>query len=169
MDVEPGRDRYGAGRRPPGPRQSGGDGPLRHQAARHDAVGFDRARHGQRGRDFGERKRPRRPDHGPLTRPSTSPPAAGQRLTFAYVFAHDARSTTSDRLRAIVERSDGTKVEVFRVSGRAADVDGVWRTASISMDRFAGTRVRIRFEAVDGGSNNLVEVEVDDVRITVPS
>jgi carboxypeptidase T len=96
------------------------------------------------------------------------PAAAGQRLTFAYVFAHDARSTSADRFRALVERPDGTTVEVFRVSGRSVDVDGAWRTASIPMDAFAGTRIHLRFEAVDGGPNNLVEVEVDDVRITRP-
>ena len=94
------------------------------------------------------------------------PPGTGQRLTFGYVFAHDARSSTSDHLQAIVERSDGTRVGVFVVFGGPRDVDGAWRTASVSMDRFAGSRIRIRFEAVDGGSNNLVEVEVDDVRIT---
>jgi carboxypeptidase T len=94
------------------------------------------------------------------------PPGLGQRLTFAYVFAHDARSSTSDHLQAIVERSDGTKVAVFVVFGGPVDVDGAWRTVSIPMDRFAGTRIHIRFEAVDGGSNNLIEFEVDDVRIT---
>ena len=68
------------------------------------------------------------------------PPGTGQRLTFAYVFAHDARSSTSDHLQAIIERSDGTKVGVFVVFGGPVDVDGAWRTASISMDRFAGSR-----------------------------
>ena len=57
-------------------------------------------------------------------------------------------------------------MEVFRVAGRHADVDGVWRTASISMDRFAGQSVRLRFEAVDGGPGNLLEVELDDIRVT---
>jgi hypothetical protein len=94
------------------------------------------------------------------------PPGTGQRLTFAYVFAHDARSSTSDHLQAIIERSDGTRLGVFVVYGGPVDVDGGWRTASIVMDRFAGSRIHIRFEAVDGGPNNLVEVEIDDVRIT---
>jgi carboxypeptidase T len=95
--------------------------------------------------------------------------ATNQRLTFRYVFAHDAASTSADMLRAIIEREDGTQVEVFRVSGRAVDLDGVWRTASISMDSFAGTKVHLRFEAVDGGHGNLVEAELDDVRITRPN
>jgi hypothetical protein len=92
--------------------------------------------------------------------------AAGQRLTSRYVFAHDASSTSADWLRAIVEREDGSQVEVFRVAGSAVDLDGVWRTASISMDAFAGTKVHLRLEAVDGGAGNLVEAELDDIRIT---
>jgi len=93
----------------------------------------------------------------------------GQRLTFAYVFAHSKASSSADGLRAIVERADGSQVQVWRVAGRPADVDGAWRTASISMDGFAGENVRLRFEAVDGAANNLLEVEVDDVRVTQPS
>jgi hypothetical protein len=94
------------------------------------------------------------------------PATLGQRLTFKYVFAHSAASSSADSLRAIVERSDGTKVQVFRVAGRAADIDGAWRTASISMDAFAGQSIRLRFEAVDGGPGNLLEVELDDIRVT---
>ena len=94
------------------------------------------------------------------------PSTAGQRFTFRYVFAHDAKATSSDQLRAVVEAQDGTRTTVFTVAGKAADVDGVWRTASVLMDDWTSQSIRLRFEAVDGGSNNLVEVEVDDVRIT---
>ena len=97
------------------------------------------------------------------------PAATGQRLTFRYVFAHDAKSTTADAFRAIVEDQDGTQTAVFTVTGRPVDQDGVWRTASILMDPWAGHTVHLRFEAVDGGPGNLVEVEVDDVRVTQPS
>jgi hypothetical protein len=96
------------------------------------------------------------------------PAAAGQRLTFAYVFAHTAASSAADYLRAEVELADGTRVPVFTRLGRAADVDGAWRTASISMDAFAGQRVRLRFVAADGGPGNLLEVELDDIRVTQP-
>jgi hypothetical protein len=34
------------------------------------------------------------------------------------------------------------------------------------MDAFAGETVRVRFVATDGGASNLVEVEIDDVRVT---
>jgi aminopeptidase S len=94
---------------------------------------------------------------------------AGQRLTFRYVFAHNATSTSADRLRAIVETEDGTKTAVVTITGRAADVDGAWRTASVSLDRWAGQTIRIRFDAVDAAPGNLVEVEIDDVRVTRPT
>jgi carboxypeptidase T len=97
------------------------------------------------------------------------PATLGQRLTFRYVFAHDANSTSADHLRAIVEAENGTQSAVFARVGAAADVDGVWRSASIAMDPWAGQAIHLRFEAVDGASNNLVEVEIDDVRVTRPS
>ena len=97
------------------------------------------------------------------------PATAGQKLTFRFVFAHDSRSTAADRMRAIVEAEDGTQTTVYTVTGKASDVDGTWRSASVSMDAWAGQAIHLRFEAVDGGSNNLVEVEIDDVRITRPS
>ena len=96
------------------------------------------------------------------------PATAGQNLTFAFVFAHSASSSSADTLRAMIERADGSRVEVFRVSGRRVDRDGAWRTASVSLDPFAGETIRLRFEAVDGGPGNLLEVELDDIRITRP-
>ena len=97
------------------------------------------------------------------------PSGSGQRLTFAYVFAHSASSTAADSLRAIVERSDGSQVTVFSLAGTRVDVDGAWKNASVSMDAFAGQTVRLRFEAVDGGPTNLLEVQLDDIRVTMPS
>lgn len=97
------------------------------------------------------------------------PAGNGQRFTFRYVFAHDARSTSADSLRAFVEQQDGTRVQVWSMLGSPVDHDGVWRTASISMNAFAGQSVRLCIEAVDGGANNLVEVELDDIRVTQPS
>jgi carboxypeptidase T len=97
------------------------------------------------------------------------PTALGQRFTFRFVFAHSSKSTSADYLRAVVEAEDGTRTTVFTVVGRAADVDGVWRSASITMDPWAGQAVHLRFEARDGGVNNLVEVEIDDIRVTRPA
>jgi hypothetical protein len=99
----------------------------------------------------------------------TLPAGPGQRLTFAYVFAHSASSTAADSLRAIVERSDGTQVTVFTKAGTPVDFDGAWTTASVSMDAFTGETIRLRFEAADGGPTNLLEVQLDDIRVTMPS
>jgi hypothetical protein len=96
------------------------------------------------------------------------PPVAGQRLTFAYSFAHSAASNAADYLRASVVLANGTRVPVFSVVGRAADVDGAWRTASVSLDAYAGQTIHLLFQAADGGAPNLLEVQLDDVRVTRP-
>ena len=103
------------------------------------------------------------------SQPIRLPADSGQRLTFAYVFAHSRGSTADDSLRAIVESADGSQVVVAKVVGRPVDVDGAWRTASVSLDAFAGETIRLRFVAVDGGPGNLLEVELDDIRVTQPS
>ena len=103
------------------------------------------------------------------SRPITLPSGAGQRLTFRYVFAHSAGSSSDDRLRAIVETADGTRTTIFTKLGTPVDVDGTWASASIPLDAWAGQTIRLRFEAVDGGAANLLEVELDDIRVTRPS
>ncbi len=140
----------------------------RPEAAGHDAVRLQGVRDRRRRGLVVDRERSR----GRTTIRSAAislPATTGQRLTFAYVFAHSAASTSANSLRAIVERADGSQVQVFHLVGRPADVDGAWRTASIPMDAFAGTTVRLRFVATDGGPGNLVEVELDDIRVTRPS
>lgn len=97
------------------------------------------------------------------------PTGAGQKLTFRYVFAHSASSTADDRFRAVIEAAGGARTAVMTVTGSPVDVDGAWKTATISLDAWAGQTIRIRFEAVEGGPPNLLEVEVDDVRVTRPS
>jgi carboxypeptidase T len=97
------------------------------------------------------------------------PAAAGQKLTFRYVFAHNASSTSADRFTAIVEGTGGAQTTVFSRSGAATDLDGAWRSVSVSLNAWAGQTIHIRFVAIDGGAGNLVEVEVDDVRVTQPS
>jgi carboxypeptidase T len=95
----------------------------------------------------------------------TLPSTAGQRLFFRYVFAHGSNSSSTDKLVASIETSSG-RTAVIAVAGKAADVDGVWRSISAPLDAWAGQTIRIHFEAVDGATNSLVEVEIDDVRVT---
>ena len=96
------------------------------------------------------------------------PAAAGQRLTFGWTFAHDARATTADRLEAFVEREDGSLTRVWYRQGSAIVGKGGWRSASVSLDAFAGETIRLRFVASDGGADNTVEAGIDDVRVTLP-
>jgi carboxypeptidase T len=98
--------------------------------------------------------------------PISLPSNAGQRLFFRYVFAHGANSSSADKLVASIEDSGGNRTPVVTLTGSATDVDGAWRNVYASMDAWAGQTVRIVFQAVDGASNSLVEIEVDDIRIT---
>jgi aminopeptidase S len=100
--------------------------------------------------------------------PIDLPPDLGQTLTFRYVFAHDANAGRLDRFAAIVEAEDGTLTTVLLRLALGRDVDGTWRSANLSLDRWAGETIHIRFVAADGGTSNLLEVEVDDVRVTQP-
>jgi carboxypeptidase T len=91
--------------------------------------------------------------------------ATGQRLFFRYVFAHGANSSSADKLVASIETASG-RTSVVTLTGNATDVDGVWKSVSAPLDAWAGQTIRIHFEAVDGASDSLVEVEIDDVRVT---
>ncbi len=93
------------------------------------------------------------------------PTTTGQRLFFRYVFAHGASSSSADRLVASIEDATGTRTPVVTISGSAKDVDGAWKPAYASLDAWAGQTIRIHFMAVDGASNSLVEVEIDDIRV----
>jgi carboxypeptidase T len=98
--------------------------------------------------------------------PIALPAGAGQQLTFRFNFAHTASGTAADHLRAIVETATGTQTVVWERTGTGTVVASAWRTAALSMDRWAGQTIRIRFEALDGGADSTVEAGVDDVRVT---
>jgi hypothetical protein len=83
--------------------------------------------------------------------------------------AHTASSSSADHVAAIVEAEDGTRTLVWQRSGAPTLMAGQWRHATISMDRWAGQTIRIRFEALDGGGDSTFEAGVDDVRVTRPS
>jgi hypothetical protein len=99
----------------------------------------------------------------------TLPAGAGQRLTFRWLLAHGANASTADYLRAVVVTGDGTRTVAWERRGAATLVAGRWRSASVAMDAWAGQTVRIRFEAADAAGASIVEVGIDDVRITRPT
>ncbi len=94
--------------------------------------------------------------------------SVGQRLTFRWLFAHTASSSAADHLRAIVEAQDGTRTVVWQRTGSASVVSGRWGSTAVNLDAWAGQRIRILFEAEDGGRASLVEAGIDDVRVTRP-
>ena len=99
----------------------------------------------------------------------TLPSGSGQTLSFRYLWAHKANSSSADHLRAIVEAADGTQTIVWQRIGVPTLKAGRWRTATVGMNAWAGQTIRIRFEALDGGRASLVEAGVDDVRVTRPT
>lgn len=103
------------------------------------------------------------------SRPIALPAATGQRLTFRWYLGHGSDSSADDHLRAIVEAQDGTQTVAWERTGSAAYVAGSWASASVPLDAWAGTTIRIRFEAADAGAPSLVEAGIDDVRVTRPS
>ncbi|HEV8489385.1 MAG TPA: M14 family zinc carboxypeptidase [Candidatus Limnocylindrales bacterium] len=97
------------------------------------------------------------------------PAAAGQRLTFRWSFAHYSSAGPEDEFRVEIVKADGTATTVHLVRGAPVDRDAAWTNASISLDPWAGQRIRLRFSATDGGPDGLVEAEFDDVRVTRPT
>jgi carboxypeptidase T len=98
----------------------------------------------------------------PIQLPSTT----GQRLFFRYVFAHGPNSSSADKLVVSIEDSGGTRTPVFTRTGSAADVDAVWRNIYVPLEAWKGQTIRIHIAAVDGAANNLVEAQIEDVRVT---
>ncbi len=100
--------------------------------------------------------------------PITLPAAAGQKLTFSWMFAHAANSSSADHLRAIVQ-AGATQTIVFERTGsvvprrglvaRGVDLDGPLGRPD-RPDPVRGARRR-------GAST--VEAGVDNVRVTRPS
>jgi hypothetical protein len=85
-------------------------------------------------------------------------------LTFRYSFAHDYKSTTEDQLRLYIETEDTNRTLIWDVAG-GGDRDASWKLAWLDVDAYAGQTIRLVFQAEDGGADNVVEAELDDIRI----
>jgi hypothetical protein len=98
----------------------------------------------------------------PIALPATVGP-----LAFRYSFAHGAGSNGSDSFRTFIE-AGGIRTQVFRELGSAQLDPGRWGRVSVPLSRWAGQTIRIVFSATDGGPDNLVEAQVDDVEVQQP-
>jgi carboxypeptidase T len=100
------------------------------------------------------------------SRPIQLPTRAGQHLTFRYYLAHASNATSADELRVSLVADDGSATTVLLERAAANNDNASWATASVLLDPWASTRVRIRIQATDAGAGSLIEAGIDDVRIT---
>ena len=96
-------------------------------------------------------------------------PATPGPLTFRYSFAHGV-SSAADSLSVFVEPAEGgERTLVWSRAGTGTTVGASWRTGTADLATWAGTSIRIVIQATDGGTNNLVEAVIDDIRIERPA
>ncbi len=86
------------------------------------------------------------------------------KIRFSYTFAHDAGSSSADFVRLTVVRGT-TKTVVWSKAGSDTARTAAWQTVDVSLSAFGGTDIRLLFEAADGGTDDLVEAAIDDVRV----
>ncbi len=89
------------------------------------------------------------------------------RLTFNYTFAHDAAATNADFLRFSVVRGS-TVTPIWTLSGQAANRNARWLTRKMDLTAWAGQSIQLLIEARDGGTDNIVEAAIDDLRVFKP-
>ena len=94
-----------------------------------------------------------------------NPGAQNRNLFFRYMFAHGP-SSTSDSLKVFLENDQGVRTQVFAALGSSATVGASWKSVSIPMTEPADATIRIVVQATDGGHDSLVEIGIDDVRIS---
>jgi carboxypeptidase T len=94
-------------------------------------------------------------------------PTGGANLSFRFTWAHDAAATTADYLRVRVVDGPSSTI-VWHRHGTATNRNAVWSLATVDLSGFAGHTIELRFEAADGGADNLVEAALDEVRVTIP-
>lgn len=89
-------------------------------------------------------------------------------LTFRYYLGYIDTASSADYFRVRAVGTDGVPVTLFQLAASSSNVGAVWRTHSLSLSRFAGQSITLRFEAADAQSNGgtVIEAGFDDVVIT---
>lgn len=90
-------------------------------------------------------------------------------LSFKYYLSHIDTATSADYFRVRAVGSDGVAVTLFQRAASSNNVGAVWRSQSVSLSRFAGQTITLRFEAADSTSNGgtVIEAGFDDVLVQV--
>jgi glucose/arabinose dehydrogenase len=90
-------------------------------------------------------------------------------LTFRYYLGYIDTATSADYFRVRAVGTDGVPITVFQLPASQNNVGSVWRTQTLSLARFAGQTITLRFEAADSQSNGgtVIEAGFDDVSIRV--
>jgi glucose/arabinose dehydrogenase len=102
--------------------------------------------------------------------PSIALPAGRTaRLSFRYFLGHINTATSADYFRVRAVGSDGVPVTLYQLPASSNNVGAVWRGQLISLARFAGQTITLRFEAADSQSNGgtVIEAGFDDVIVTL--
>lgn len=88
-------------------------------------------------------------------------------LSFRYYLGHIDTATSADYFRVRAVGSDGVPVTLFQKPASANNVAAAWRSQSVSLARFAGQTITLRFEAADSTSNGgtVIEAGFDDVLV----
>jgi aminopeptidase S len=85
-------------------------------------------------------------------------------VKFRFTFAHDAAATPADYLRLGIVRGGSTNA-IWTASGKSAERNAAWTTKTFSLTAYAGQTIRLKFTAVDGAADSLVEAAIDNVRV----
>lgn len=90
-------------------------------------------------------------------------------LSFKYYLGYIDTATSADYFRVRAVGSNGVPVTLFQMPASSNNVGAVWRSQSVSLSRFAGQTLTLRFEAADSSSNGgtVIEAGFDDVLIQV--
>lgn len=90
-------------------------------------------------------------------------------LSFRYYLAFINTATSADYFRVRAVGSNGVAVTIFHAPASSNNVGATWRAQTVSLSRFAGQTITLRFEAADSQSNGgtVIEAGFDNVTVNV--
>lgn len=99
----------------------------------------------------------------------TLPAGRTATLTFRYYLGYINTATSADYFRVRAVGNDGVPVTLFHLPASSNNVGAAWRAQSVSLSRFAGQTITLRFEAADSQSNGgtVIEAGFDNVVVNV--